>query len=198
VEEKEVKEGVADGPLPMGWHEGKSDDGVPYYWSDTGGQQWERPKPTDAIAPPSFADMAAAVAKKKEEDALKPLPAGWHESKAEDGNTYYWSDKGERQWERPPSDEEDPEEQLEKVPEIQEFQPSSEWAGSRPGYKFQMGPKGLGYYIDGEKGAEVAKLHAKESGNVAPKVGGKAMSVEESGGEGWCYKDMQDKIQGAP
>lgn len=33
----------SDDPLPTGWHSASTEDGSVYYWSDTGGHQWERP-----------------------------------------------------------------------------------------------------------------------------------------------------------
>lgn len=47
---------------------------------------------------------------------------------------------GERQWERP----------IDSTPALSgPFVPSAGFVGARAGYAFKMGPKGLGYYLDG-------------------------------------------------
>ena len=125
---------------------------------------------------------------------------------------YYWSDKGEKQWTRPAAEQasellqQGDARPLEKVPDLQEFISISTFVGSKPGHKFQRGDRGNGYYLDGEEGRAVAKANAgavaatsggkDAAGGGDGGGGGKALTVAESGGEGWCYKDMQEAIQG--
>jgi len=78
------------------------------------------------------------------------------------------------------------------------YLPSAKFTGQKPGYVFKRGDMGNGYYLDGQAGEaiavrEAAKAPASEAGSSSKK---KPATVEESGGEAWCYKDMQGDVQG--
>ena len=102
-----------------GWFQAfESEADAWYYFNpDTGERQWagETPLndtiPTSASAPAGAksSEIAAADLGTKESDTssqrdpnkTEALPMGWHEDKTEEGQVYYWSDMGARQWDRP-------------------------------------------------------------------------------------------------
>jgi hypothetical protein len=47
---------------------------------------------------------------------------------------------------------------------LSDFIPSPSFAGSRPGFYFTKGPKGMGYYLDKEQGSQKQRAKAQEPG----------------------------------
>jgi hypothetical protein len=87
--------------LPPGWAEATADDGQVYYFHEQSGEtSWDFPTERPRLTSPSRRDIPARASPRLASNA--PLPPGWEEARADDGQVYYFrEDSGETSWDRP-------------------------------------------------------------------------------------------------